>query len=89
MPFNSVSQTLGFLGAALMPLCNIPLIARIIKRKSANDISLGWVLGVEICVLAMLPSSLGSADPVLKIYGISNSIFFSIVTGVVCYYHSK
>ena len=89
MNFENLSRILGTLGAALMPLCNIPLIARIIRRKSADDISLGWVIGVEICVLAMLPSSLHSVDPVLRIYGISNSIFFSIVTAVVCFYHSK
>ena len=89
MNFETVSRALGFLGAALMPLCNIPLIARIIRRKSSDDISLEWVIGVEICVLAMLPSALTSIDPVLKIYGISNSIFFSVVTAVVYYYHSK
>ena len=89
MSFESVVKVLGILGAGLMPVCNIPLVARIVKRKSSEDISLGWVFGVEACVLAMLPSSLQSADPVLKIYGISNSIFFSIVTAVVWIYHSK
>lgn len=84
-----LAQNLGFAGALLMPLCNIPLIARIIKRKTSDDISLPWVFGVEICVLLMVPSSLSSADPVLKIFGVTNAFFFSIVTLVVWSYHSK
>ena len=85
----ALAQALGFAGALCMPLCNIPLIARIIKRKSSDDISLPWVFGVEICVLLMVPSALHSADPVLKIFGVTNAFFFSIVTGVVWAYHSK
>ena len=84
-----LAQNLGFAGALLMPLCNIPLIARIIKRKSSDDISLPWVFGVEICVLLMVPSSLQSADPVLKLFGVTNAFFFSIVTLVVWHYHDR
>lgn len=84
-----LAQNLGFAGALLMPLCNIPLIARIVKRKTSDDISLPWVFGVEACVLLMVPSSLYSADPVLKIFGVTNAFFFSIVTLVVWLYHSK
>ena len=89
MNHETIAQNLGFLGALCMPLCNIPMIARIIQRKSSNDISLAWVFGVEICVIAMVPSSLLSADPVLRIFGITNAFFFSVVTLVVWVYHSK
>jgi len=89
MNLDAVAKILGILGASLMPICNIPLILRIVKRNSSNDISLGWVFGVEICVLAMLPSSLLSEDPVLKLFGVVNSIFFSAVTLVVWMYHKK
>jgi uncharacterized protein with PQ loop repeat len=89
MTFPELAQILGFAGALLMPLCNIPLILNIIKRKSSNDISLPWAFGVELCVLAMLPSSPSSADPVLKIFGLTNAIFFSIVTFVVWRYHNR
>ena len=88
MSFDTAAKTLGMIGATAMPLCNIPLIARIIKRKSSDDISLGWVLGVEVCVLAMAPSAFMSSDPVLRVYGISNSVFFTLVTVVVWMYHS-
>ena len=88
MNFESAAKTLGMIGATAMPVCNIPLIIRIIKRKSSDDISLGWVLGVEICVLAMLPSAFFTADPVLKVFGVTNSIFFTLVTLVVWIYHS-
>ena len=85
---QELATLLGTLGACFMPLCNIPMIARIVRRKSSNDISLAWVIGVEICVLAMLPSAIQSTDKVLRIFGITNSFFFSIVTAVVIFYHS-
>ncbi|OGR85376.1 MAG: hypothetical protein A2901_00965 [Elusimicrobia bacterium RIFCSPLOWO2_01_FULL_54_10] len=86
---ESWPQTLGLIGALCMPLCNIPMIARIVKRKSSDDISLAWVFGVEICVLFMVPSAILSADPVLRIFGITNAFFFSIVTVVVWIYHRR
>lgn len=89
MNLESAAKILGLLGASLMPICNIPLIFRIVKRKSSEDISLGWVFGVETCVLAMLPSSLLSADPVLKLFGVTNSVFFSVVTLVVWMHRKK
>ena len=67
------------LSGIIMPLFNIPLILRIIRRRSSGDISLVWVIGVWSCVIAMLPSSLQSPDPVLVVFGIINSLFFSAV----------
>ena len=75
------------LGRIIMPLFNIPLILRIIRRRSSGDISLVWVIGVWSCVIAMLPSSLQSPDPVLLIFGIVNSLFFSAVFFTVLYFH--
>jgi len=63
-----------------MPLFNIPLIMRIIHRKSSDDLSLIWVFGVYACILAMFPYSLMQKDLVLKLFSISNTILF---TGVV------
>ena len=71
----------------IMPLFNIPLILRIIRRRSSGDISLLWVIGVWSCVMAMLPSSLQSPDPVLVVFGIINSLFFSAVFFTVLYFH--
>jgi hypothetical protein len=37
--------------------------------------------------MAMLPSSLQSPDPVLVVFGIVNSLFFSAVFFTVLYFH--
>jgi len=70
-----------------MPLFDIPLIVRIIRRKSSEDISLIWVVGIELCILGMLPSSLLSLDPILRAFGIVNTILFTAVFLTVFYYH--
>ena len=80
-------QVIGMLSGIIMPLFNIPLILRIIRRRSSGDISLVWVIGVWSCVIAMLPSSLQSPDPVLVVFGIINSLFFSAVFFTVLYFH--
>jgi uncharacterized protein with PQ loop repeat len=74
-----IIQAIGMLSGIIMLLFNIPLILRIIRRRSSGDISLVWVIGVWSCVVAMLPSSLQSPDPVLVVFGIINSLFFSAV----------
>ncbi len=81
-------QWIGLVGAAVMPLWNIPLILKIRKRKTSGDISLVWVTGVWFCVMLMLPSSLVSTDNVLKIFGISNSILFTFVFLIVIKYRN-
>ena len=65
---------------AVLPLFNIPLMIRIIRRKSADDISLVWLFGVWICILLMSPAALASKDPAFRDFGWMNIIFF---TGVV------
>src|SRR4051794_17086745 len=80
-------HTIGMLSGLIMPVFNIPLIVRIVHRRSSADISLIWVIGVWICVVAMLPSSLQSSDPVLFVFGIANSLFFTAVFVTVLYFH--
>ncbi len=75
-------EKLGLVAAIVLPFWNIPLIARIERRKSSDDISLSWVLGVWMCLAAMLPSGLRSPDVVFKVYTVINLLFFSAV--VVC-----
>lgn len=72
-------EKIGWIAAVTLPLWNIPLIVRIGRRKSSKDISLAWVLGVETCLAAMLPSGLVSADPVFKAFTIVNLALFSAV----------
>ena len=81
-------ELIGLIAGIVMPFWNIPLIARIIKRKSSDDISLFWVVGVWICVIAMLPSAILSKELILKYFGIVNALFFTAVFVVVLKYHS-
>jgi len=80
-------QTLAMFSGILMPFFNIPLIIRIVRRRSSQDISLLWVVGVWFCVIAMLPHSLQSPEPVLLAFGVVNALFFTGVLVTVLYFH--
>ena len=78
---------LGMVSAVAMPFFDIPLIVRIVRRKSSEDISLVWVVGIYTCILGMLPSSLISIDPILVAFSIANTLLFTAVVIVVFMYH--
>ncbi|HUK39660.1 MAG TPA: hypothetical protein VLX11_01400 [Candidatus Acidoferrales bacterium] len=80
-------QTLAMFSGILMPFFNIPLIIRIVRRRSSRDISLLWAVGVWFCVIAMLPHSLQSPEPVLLGFGVVNALFFTGVLLTVLYFH--
>ena len=84
---ESAAQILGMFSGILMTFFNIPLILRIVKRRSSQDISLAWVIGVWACVVGMVPASLISSDLVLYTFGIVNVVFFSGVLIAVLYFH--
>ena len=73
-------RTIGLLAAVILPFFNIPLIVKIIRRRSSMDISMSWVMGVWICSLLMFPSGVTSTDLVWRCYNIVNLALF---TGVV------
>ena len=79
-------EKIAFIAAIILPLWNIPLIVRVIKRKSSKDISVYWVLGVWICFLLMAPEAVTSLDPVWRAFNIMNLILFTAVVGVVLAY---
>jgi uncharacterized protein with PQ loop repeat len=81
------TTTLGLVSAVALPFFDIPLIARIVRRKSSEDISLVWTFGIFICTLGMLPSSLISQDIVLKSFAIVNTVLFAAVVVAVVMYH--
>jgi len=83
----SAARALGIFFGVAMPFFNIPLVRRIVKRRSSEDISLTWVIGVWVCIVGMVPASLVSSDPVLYIFGIVNAVFFSGVLLAVLYFH--
>lgn len=80
---------IGLVAAVVMPLWNIPLIWRIVQRKTSEDISLSWAFGVWGCIALMLPSALTSSEIQLKAFGISNIFFFSWVVVVVLIYRKN
>ncbi len=86
---TSIIAKVGFVAAVVLPLWNIPLIWRIIQRRSSQDISLYWALGVWICIVLMFPSGLRSQDPVWRIFNIMNAILFTGVVAVTLWYRKR
>jgi len=85
-----MTEKIAFVAAIVLPLWNIPLIVRIIKRRSSKDISMYWALGVWICFLLMAPEAFVSPDPVWRVFNIMNLILFTaVVTTVLIYRKSR
>ncbi|MBL7069260.1 MAG: hypothetical protein ISS34_05335 [Candidatus Omnitrophica bacterium] len=82
-------EKIAFVAAIILPLWNIPLIVRVIKRRSSSDISIFWALGVWICFVLMAPEALRSSDRVWRAFNIMNLIFFSAVVIVVLAYRKN
>ena len=82
-------KTIAFIAAIALPLFNIPLIVRIIRRKSSDDMSVSWALGVWICFLLMAPEAFRSPDIVWRVFNIANLVLFTIVTAAVLWYRKK
>jgi len=82
-------QKIAFIAAIILPLWNIPLIVRIVKRKSSRDISIYWAVGVWTCFALMAPAGFVSEDPVWRIFNIMNFILFTAVLLIVLIYRKK
>lgn len=82
-------EKIALIAALLVPLWNIPLIVRIIRRKSSKDISLMWAVGVWTCFILMAPSGFSSADPVWRVFNIANLILFTFVVIFVVAYRGR
>ncbi|HSA31840.1 MAG TPA: hypothetical protein P5160_08605 [Candidatus Omnitrophota bacterium] len=81
-------EKIALVTAVILPLFNIPLIVRIVQRKSSNDISLSWALGVWICILLMAPSGFQSEDIVWRTFNFMNVALFSCVAITVLKYRN-
>ncbi|PIU40367.1 MAG: hypothetical protein COT00_02105 [Candidatus Omnitrophica bacterium CG07_land_8_20_14_0_80_50_8] len=79
-------ERVGMVAGVALPFFNIPLIIKLIKRKSSKDLSLSWALGVWICIVLMTPQALRSQDITFRLFGIVNIIFFSAVAFFVLKY---
>lgn len=73
----------------ILPFWNIPLVWRVIKRRSSEDISIYWALGVWVCLALMAPSAFLSQDPVWRVFNIVNLAIFSIVVIIVLAYRKR
>jgi uncharacterized protein with PQ loop repeat len=83
----SLPESLALGASVIMPLFNIPLILRIIQRKSSRDLSLAWFFGVWTCMALMLPWGIMTREIVLKVFSIVNFVLFSVVGIVVMKYY--
>ena len=86
---NDWIQKVGVVAGVALPLFNIPLIAKLIKRRSSEDFSLSWAIGVWVCIMLMTPQALRSQDMAFRAYGAVNVIFFTFVLFFVLKYRSK
>ena len=82
-------EKIALIAAIILPLWNIPLIIRIIKRKSAQDISISWALGVWTCFILMFPVAIKSKELVWRTYSIINLVCFTLVVVTVIVYRIK
>ena len=74
-----LADKIAFVTAIILPFFNIPLILRIIRRRSSQDLSLCWVLGVWVCMLLMAPSAFRSPDIVWRVFNYVNIALFTCV----------
>ncbi|MCA9405591.1 MAG: hypothetical protein KC684_03575 [Candidatus Omnitrophica bacterium] len=79
---------IGVVAAVSLPMFNIPLVMKIIQRKSSRDLSMSWVVGVWVCLLLMLPAGVRTEDIVLKAFSIVNIALFSVVLVVAFKYRT-
>jgi uncharacterized protein with PQ loop repeat len=79
-------KMIALVAAVILPFFNIPLIVKIVHRRSSADISIGWALGVWICSLLMAPAGFTSNDIVWRSYNIVNLVLFTGVVIVVLKY---
>jgi len=81
-----IIEKISLVAAVVLPFFNIPLIIRIIKRRSSKDISMVWAFGVWTCIILMAPSGFTSEDIVWRTFNYINVVFFTLVVIVVLKY---
>ncbi len=80
-------DTIGIWAGAILPLWDIPLIVRIVKRKSAADISLVWMWGLWLSSVLMAPSALmANTNKAAVVFNIVNVLALSALLIVVIKY---
>ena len=82
-------ETIALIASITLPIWNIPLIVRMISRKSSDDVSVAWAVGVWVSFALMAPQGFTSDDIVWKVFNITNLAMFSFVTATVLFYRLK
>lgn len=82
-------EKLAVVAGIALPFFNIPLIIRLWQRKSSEDLSITWALGVWVCAVLMVPQALRSTDIAFRSFGVVNIAFFSVVTALILKYRKK
>jgi len=80
---------IALIASIILPLWNIPLIVRIIKRRSSKDLSLFWAIGAWVCFLTMFPTGIQSPDLVYRTFTYVNFFFFTLVMIFTVLFHKK
>lgn len=84
-----MAEKVALIAAIILPFWNIPLILRIIKRKSSRDISIYWAIGVWLCFVLMAPDGFVSEDLVWRTFNIINFVLFTLVLIFVLVYRRE
>ncbi len=82
-------ERIGTISAVALPLFNIPLILRLVERKSSQDFSISWAVGVWVCIVLMTPQALRSEDMTFRAFGIVNILFFTVVAFLIVKYRRR
>lgn len=82
-------EIVALVASIALPLWNIPLIIKIVQRRSSEDISLAWALGVWGCIILMAPSGFTSDDLVWRTFNMVNAVLFTAVVVTVVGYRIK
>ena len=81
-------DTIGLWAGIILPLWDIPLIVRIIRRKSSADISLIWMWGLWASSVLMAPSALiANTNKAAVGFNIVNVTALTTLLVVVLKYH--
>ena len=79
-------ESIGLWAGVALPLFDIPLIIRIIKRRSSADISLLWIGGLWASSVLMAPSAFVKKDMVAMGFNAMNVVMLTLVLVVAVKY---
>ena len=86
MTLKEIINAAGMVAAIVLPLWNIPLILKIVQRKSSKDLSVWWAGGVWVCIVLMAPSGFTSPDRIYRTFNMVNIVSFSAVVVTILKY---